>query len=190
MVPWLRDRPGGSLPPRGRRTADRLRVARPRLQDPSRRLRNVTAEFQAGMLADIATLPPTIPIAQQKGAEPLTPEESMNLTVGAVFRRRACRGYGRRRSRAGQDRTERRQDPRPVGFSSRCPGPTHVHTVRPRWLTGARAPCPHEPGRWPTDIGLPPSFDGPDRVRARPDGRGKPCAATGRIRYALEEEPT
>ena len=48
-------------------------------------LRNVTTEFQAGMLADIATLPPTNPIAQQKGAEPLTPEESVNLTVGAVF---------------------------------------------------------------------------------------------------------
>ena len=48
-------------------------------------LRNVTTEFQAGMLADIATLPPTNPIAQQKGAEPLTPEESVNLTFGAVF---------------------------------------------------------------------------------------------------------
>ena len=48
-------------------------------------LRNVTTEFQAGMLADIATLPPTNPVAQQKGAQPLTPEESVNLTVGAVF---------------------------------------------------------------------------------------------------------
>ncbi len=48
-------------------------------------LRNVTTEFQAGMLADIATLPPTNPIAQQKGAEALTPEESTNLTLGAVF---------------------------------------------------------------------------------------------------------
>ena len=48
-------------------------------------LRNVTTEFQAGMLADIATLPPTNPIAQQKGAQPLTPEESVNLTLGAVF---------------------------------------------------------------------------------------------------------
>ena len=48
-------------------------------------LRNVTTEFQAGFLADIATLPPTNPIAQQKGAKPLTPEESVNLTVGVVF---------------------------------------------------------------------------------------------------------
>ena len=48
-------------------------------------LRNVTTEFQMGMLADIATLPPTNPVAQQKGAKPLTPEESVNLTLGAVF---------------------------------------------------------------------------------------------------------
>ena len=48
-------------------------------------LRNVTTEFQAGMLADIATLPPTNPIAQQKGAQALTPEESTNITLGAVF---------------------------------------------------------------------------------------------------------
>ena len=47
-------------------------------------LRNVTTEFQAGMLADIATLPPTNPIAQQKGAQALTPEESVNITLGAV----------------------------------------------------------------------------------------------------------
>ena len=48
-------------------------------------LRNVTTEFQAGMLADIATLPPTNPIAQQKGATALTPEESVNITLGAVL---------------------------------------------------------------------------------------------------------
>ena len=48
-------------------------------------LRNVTTEFQAGMLADIATLPPTNPVAQQKGAQALTPEESVNLTLGVVF---------------------------------------------------------------------------------------------------------
>ena len=48
-------------------------------------LRNVTTEFQNGMLADIATLPPTNPVAQQKGAVPLTPEESVNLTLGVVF---------------------------------------------------------------------------------------------------------
>ena len=48
-------------------------------------LRNVTTEFQSGMLADIATLPPTNPIAQQKGAQALTPEESVNLTFGVLF---------------------------------------------------------------------------------------------------------
>ena len=48
-------------------------------------LRNVTTEFNMGRLADIATLPPTNAVAQQKGAEALTPEESVNITVGAVF---------------------------------------------------------------------------------------------------------
>ncbi len=48
-------------------------------------LRNVTTEFNMGQLADIATLPPTNPVAQQKGATALTPEESVNITIGAVF---------------------------------------------------------------------------------------------------------
>ncbi len=48
-------------------------------------LRNVTTEFNQGQLADIATLPPTHPIAQQKGATALTPEESVNTTLGIVF---------------------------------------------------------------------------------------------------------
>jgi len=48
-------------------------------------LRNVTTEFNMGALADIATLPPTNPIAVQKGAQALTPEESTNITLGAVF---------------------------------------------------------------------------------------------------------
>ena len=48
-------------------------------------LRNVTTEFNQGMLADIATLPPTNPVAAQKGALPLTPETSVNLTLGAVL---------------------------------------------------------------------------------------------------------
>ena len=48
-------------------------------------LRNVTTEFNMGRLADIATLPPTNPIALQKGATPLTPEESVNTTLGLVF---------------------------------------------------------------------------------------------------------
>ena len=49
-------------------------------------LRNVTTEFFQGKLADIATLPPTNPIAQQKGAKALTPEESVNTTLGAIFK--------------------------------------------------------------------------------------------------------
>ncbi len=48
-------------------------------------LRNVTTEFDMGFLSDIATLPPTHPIAQQKGAKALTPEQSTNLTLGVVF---------------------------------------------------------------------------------------------------------
>ena len=48
-------------------------------------LRNVTTEFQAGKLADIATLPPTNPVAQRKGATALTPEESVNTTLGIVI---------------------------------------------------------------------------------------------------------
>ena len=48
-------------------------------------LRNVTTEFNMGRLADIATLPPSNPIARQKGATPLTPEESVNTTLGLVF---------------------------------------------------------------------------------------------------------
>ena len=48
-------------------------------------LRNVTTEFNMGFLSDIATLPPTNPIAQQKGAKALTPEESVNTTLGVVF---------------------------------------------------------------------------------------------------------
>ena len=48
-------------------------------------LRNVTTEFQAGKLADIATLPPTNPVAQRKGATALTPEESVNTTFGIVI---------------------------------------------------------------------------------------------------------
>lgn len=48
-------------------------------------LRNVTTEFTGGKLADIATLPPTNPVAQQKGAVPLKPEESRNITFGAVW---------------------------------------------------------------------------------------------------------
>ena len=47
-------------------------------------LRNVTTEFADGFLSDIATLPPTNPIAQQLGARALTPEESVNTTLGVV----------------------------------------------------------------------------------------------------------
>ncbi len=48
-------------------------------------VRNVTTAFTAGVLADEATLPPTHPIAVQKGGQALDPEESVNLTFGAVF---------------------------------------------------------------------------------------------------------
>ena len=47
-------------------------------------LRNVTTEFDMGMLADIATLPPTNAIAIQKGAQALTPEKSANTTIGFI----------------------------------------------------------------------------------------------------------
>ncbi|MET1254522.1 TonB-dependent receptor plug domain-containing protein [Aliikangiella maris] len=46
---------------------------------------NVTTAFGANGLEDQATLPPTNPIAIQKGGEPLTPEESTAFTLGAVF---------------------------------------------------------------------------------------------------------
>ncbi len=48
-------------------------------------VRNVTTAFTAGVLADEATLPPTHPIAVQKGGVPLQPEESTNYTFGAVM---------------------------------------------------------------------------------------------------------
>jgi iron complex outermembrane receptor protein len=48
-------------------------------------VRNVTTAFTDGVLADEATLPPTNPIAVQKGGKPLQPEESTNLTIGTVF---------------------------------------------------------------------------------------------------------
>ena len=46
---------------------------------------NVTTAFTGGMLADEATLPPTHPASALVGGQPLTPEESTNFTVGAVF---------------------------------------------------------------------------------------------------------
>ena len=47
-------------------------------------VRNVSTAFTNGQLADEATLPPTNPIAIQKGGVPLEPEESTNLTAGFV----------------------------------------------------------------------------------------------------------
>ena len=44
-----------------------------------------TAISEAGKLEDEVTLPPTHPVAAQVGGKPLTPEESNNITVGAVF---------------------------------------------------------------------------------------------------------
>ena len=48
-------------------------------------VRNVTTAFTGGVLADEATLPPTNPIAVQKGGKPLQSEESINLTIGTVI---------------------------------------------------------------------------------------------------------
>ena len=49
------------------------------------KVRNVTTEIIGGKLADAATLPPTNPIARQKGATDLTPETSTNFTFGVVI---------------------------------------------------------------------------------------------------------
>ena len=48
-------------------------------------VQNVTTAFTGGMLADEATLPPIHPASSLVGGKPLTPEESTNFTVGAVF---------------------------------------------------------------------------------------------------------
>ncbi len=45
----------------------------------------VTTAFIDGQLRDTATLPPTNPIAQFYGGEALTPEESDNFSIGAVW---------------------------------------------------------------------------------------------------------
>ena len=48
-------------------------------------VRNVSTVFGAAGLEDRVTLPPTNPISIQKGAVPLTPEESVNTTLGVVW---------------------------------------------------------------------------------------------------------
>jgi iron complex outermembrane receptor protein len=48
-------------------------------------VRAVTTQFIAGELRDTATLPPTNPIAQRFGGQPLQPEESFNVSFGAVY---------------------------------------------------------------------------------------------------------
>ncbi len=52
-------------------------------------LRNVLTSFRSvdgvRRLVDIAILPPTSPVAERKGAKPLTPEQSRNITAGVVF---------------------------------------------------------------------------------------------------------
>ncbi len=48
-------------------------------------VRNVSTVFGATGLEDRVTLPPTNPISIQKGAVPLTPEESVNTTLGVVW---------------------------------------------------------------------------------------------------------
>ena len=46
---------------------------------------NVTTAFTGGMLADEGTIPPTHAASALLGGKPLTPEESINYTVGTVF---------------------------------------------------------------------------------------------------------
>ena len=48
-------------------------------------VRNVTTAFDAGVLADRATLPPDHPISVLKGGKPLDPEKSINYSVGTVL---------------------------------------------------------------------------------------------------------
>ncbi len=49
-------------------------------------VRNVTTSLNdEGELVDTATLPPTDPVAKQKGGRPLTPEKSVNISTGMVF---------------------------------------------------------------------------------------------------------
>ncbi len=48
-------------------------------------VRNVTTAFDAGRLADRATLPPDHPISVLKGGKSLDPEKSVNYSVGTVF---------------------------------------------------------------------------------------------------------
>ena len=48
-------------------------------------VRNVTTAFTDGKLADEGTFPPTDEVSMVLGATPLTPEESTNFTIGAVF---------------------------------------------------------------------------------------------------------
>ncbi len=45
----------------------------------------ISTVFAGTGLVDIATLPPTNPIAELKGARPLTPEESKNYSLGFVY---------------------------------------------------------------------------------------------------------
>ncbi|WP_238394626.1 TonB-dependent receptor plug domain-containing protein [Pseudoxanthomonas wuyuanensis] len=45
----------------------------------------ISTVFGGTALVDIATLPPTNPIAALKGAQPLTPEESVNFSLGMVW---------------------------------------------------------------------------------------------------------
>ncbi|NVJ49779.1 MAG: TonB-dependent receptor [Gammaproteobacteria bacterium] len=48
-------------------------------------VRNVTTAFGDNGLEDQATLPPTNPIAVQKGGQPLEPEQSKNFSIGSVM---------------------------------------------------------------------------------------------------------
>ena len=48
-------------------------------------IQNVTTAFVEGRLANVGTYPPSHPISALKGAEPLKPEKSFNLSAGTVL---------------------------------------------------------------------------------------------------------
>jgi len=48
-------------------------------------IQNVTTAFVNGQLTDVGTLPTNHPVAALKGAQPLKPEKSVNLSAGAVL---------------------------------------------------------------------------------------------------------
>ena len=74
---------------------------------------NVTTAFTGGVLADEATLPPTHPAARLVGAQPLTPEESVNFSAGTVLQLGQRGHHGRLLPdrTGGSHRPQQREDP-------------------------------------------------------------------------------